>query len=35
MSAKTNELQISKLNLFELATPRKTFSILNVDNYLS
>ena len=36
MSVNTNELQHSKyfINLFELVTPRKIFSVLNVDTYL-
>ena len=30
---KINELHISKLNLFQLGTPRKISSIFNVDTY--
>ena len=34
-SVNTNELKISELNAFELVTPRKICSILNVDTYSS
>ena len=35
MSLDTNELKISKLNLFDLVNPRKMSSILNLDICLS